>query len=238
VFAPTLIAWEEIVTEAELTVRETIISEFTASCRAYVAQRRDFRLASAGLDASMTLDLSPALCEPLSRLSAEMHGAHSSLPPASFQRVLLPIATAIDEFLYAQVVRRATFSLGGIRQLSRDVGALCALFQPLSAKPHTLRRLHESCQLLCLDAYARSDLLRCLLMDTPPQPQRAEHEASLRRRLEDWDVFRLSLGEVAELLAGAHEDDSVGGNDHVPDAAPDASTSTDGPGVEPERASS
>ena len=51
--------------------------------------------------------------------------------------------------------------------------------QPLSGKPHALRRLHESCQLLGLEESARAALLDALLTDTPPQVQRTDHELGL-----------------------------------------------------------
>ena len=117
----------------------------------------------------MRLDLSPALCEPLSRLNAELGGLRRWLPPASLRRVWPPIAAAIDELLYTELVRRASFSAGGVHQLSRDMGALADLFAPLLAahgaggSSHgALHRLHESCQLLTLGRAAREQLLAWL----------------------------------------------------------------------------
>ena len=212
VFSALLREWAASLAELEATVRDTVISDFAASSRAYVAQRRDFRLAASAAgqaDASIHLDLSAALCEPTSRLHAELHGLRQSLPAASLRRVWPPIAAAVDELLYNQMVRRSTFSEGGARQLRRDVAALVALFQPFTPTPHAhLRRMHESVQLLTLDAPVRRSLAGELLGDTPPQPQREEHEAALRRRLElSAGVFRLTLGEAVEVLTSLVEDE-------------------------------
>ena len=95
----------------------------------------------------------------------------------------------------------------GARQLLRDVSALAALFVPLAARPQAaLRRLHESCQLLALPRPTRLALVEAILAETPSQMQgRHEHEAALRRRLEEHGVFRIGLGEAAEILASVHD---------------------------------
>ena len=62
--------------------------------------------------------------------------------------------------------------------------------------------------LLSLAKAARAELMETLLIDTPPAAQRAEHEAALRRRLEERGVFRLGVGEVAELLASVQDDET------------------------------
>ena len=133
--AGRLSEWNDLLSDAEAGVRDTITSDFEIACRGYISQRRDFRLASGGPDAAdgVHLDLSPALCEPISRLNAEINGLRRSLPPASLRRISLPIAAAVDELLYTQLVRRSSFSVGGARQLARDVSALSALFAPLLA---------------------------------------------------------------------------------------------------------
>ena len=94
------------------------------------------------------------------------------------------------------------FSTGGVEQLLRDVGALGMLFRPLGAPSRpALQRLHESCQLLSLDASARAELLALLLGDTPAAGLLSEHESKLRLRMQAVGVFRLGVGEAAELLA-------------------------------------
>lgn len=234
-FSPMIRQWAELLDEVEAAMTEAIVADFTSAARGYLSQRRDFRLVPAGpapasasvsatggaslpsenaADAAARLDLSPALCEPISRLNAELHGLRQSLPPSSLRRVWPPVAAAVDELLYSQLVRRSTFSSGGARQLHRDVSALVALFHPLTPNPHaSLRRLHESVQLLTLDGTTRRALTNDLLGDTPPQPQRDEHEAGLRRRLEQLcGVYRLTLGEVVELLTSlVDEEDEAGG---------------------------
>ena len=143
---------------------------------------------------------------------------------------------SLSSLLSTQLVRRTTFSVGGGLQLQRDVSALSALFLPLlaasasgihvatavvgssgsagggaggGARPSPLHRLHESCLLLTLDRAAREDLLSAILVDTPGGAlPRAEHEASLRCRLEECGVFRLLPGEVSELLASMQDDES------------------------------
>ena len=118
----------------------------------------------------------------------------------------LATATAIDDLLYTQVVRRSSFSSSGVLQLQRDVGALAALFQPLCS-PHKapLQRLNECCRLLSLDATVRTELLTVLLTDTPEHSHRAEHESHMRRQLESVSVFRISVGEAVEVLACLQE---------------------------------
>jgi hypothetical protein len=206
--------WGRLLDECEGLVREAVTADFAAACRPYLSQRRDLRLApSTTATTPVRLDLSPALCEPLSRLNAELGGLRRWLPPASLRRVWPPIAAAIDELLYTELVRQASFSAGGVHQLSRDMGALADLFAPLLAahgaggSSHgALHRLHESCQLLTLGRAAREQLLGLILVDTPPLAQRLEHEGMLRRKFEERGVFRLSAGEVAELLASVQDD--------------------------------
>ena len=100
----------------------------------------------------------------------------------------------------------------GVKQLQRDVAALSAVFDDaLPAAPHvTLRRLHESCQLLGVDKPTRERLLGLLLMDTPAAARRAEHQASIRRELEAAGAYHLGPGEAAELLSSVHEEGPVG----------------------------
>ena len=211
--SPVLDASRELLRDCEAAVVETVTTLFESSCRPYLGTVRDFRLMSHDAAASIELlDLSPPLCEPLAMLHAELNGMRASLPPASLRRVWPPIATAVDTLLYSQLVRRAAFSAGGARQLLRDVSALAALFVPLAARPQAaLRRLHESCSLLVLPRELRVGLVDAILAETPLQQRRAEHEASLRRRLEEHGVFRLSLGEAAEILASVHDDEAERG---------------------------
>lgn len=104
-------------------------------------------------------------------------------------------------------MRRTSFSRGGTQQLLRDVAALAALFGPLGAAPHSvLHRLNESCTLLSLGVTARSELLAAILAPPAPDARRGEHEARLRRRMEAAHVFRLSVGEAAELLSSSYAD--------------------------------
>ena len=226
--SPLLQAWAALLAECEALVVETVTAGFVSACRPYLTEAsvRDFRLllptaydggssgggSDAGADGSGSaalelLDLSPSLCEPLARLHAELSGLRAALPPASLRRVWPPIATAVDTLLYTQLVRRGAFSAAGARQLLRDVSALAALFVPLAVRPQAaLRRLHESCQLLALPRPTRLALVEAILAETPSQMQgRHEHEAALRRRLEEYGVFRLGLGEAAEILASVHD---------------------------------
>ena len=226
--SPLLQAWAALLAECEALVVETVTAGFVSACRPYLTEVsvRDFRLllptaygggssgggSGAGADGSASaalelLDLSPSLCEPLARLHAELSGMRAALPPASLRRVWPPIATAVDTLLYTQLVRRGAFSAAGARQLLRDVSALAALFVPLAARPQAaLRRLHESCQLLALPRPTRLALVEAILAETPSQMQgRHEHEAALRRRLEEHGVFRIGLGEAAEILASVHD---------------------------------
>ena len=171
----------------------------------YVGGLRSFRLAPL-VDRAVPIDLSPALCEGIARLSDELNGLRAALPPPSLHRVWRPIAASVDEHLYTQLVRRAAFSGGGVAQLLRDVRALSALFGPLGAAPEAaLRRLHESCKLLALPRPTRQALAEALLSETPPGSQRREHEEGLRRRLEEHGVYRTSFGEAAEILDSVHE---------------------------------
>ena len=207
-----LAAWTALLTdEIEGKIVEEVSLGFEAGCRAYLGRIRDFRLLAPAHDSAIALDLSPSLCEPLSKLNAELNGLRASLPRASLRRVWPPIATAVDTFIYTQLVRRAAFSAGGVRQLLRDVGALAALFVPLGARPQTaLRRVHESCQLVGLAPAARAALVDVLLSETPPQPHQHEHAMRLQLALEEVGVYRLTVGEAAEILASVHEDGFYG----------------------------
>ncbi len=222
-------AWAALLAECEALVVETVTAGFESACRPYLAEAsvREFRLllptahggggggggsvdgGGSGSPAIEMLDLSPALCEALARLHAELSGMRAALPPSSLRRVWPPIATAVDTLLYTQLVRRGAFSAAGARQVLRDVSALAALFVPLAARPQAaLRRLHESCQLLALPRPTRLALVEAILAETPSQVQgRLDHEATLRRRLEECGVFRLGLGEAAEILASVHDAD-------------------------------
>ena len=75
-----------------------------------------------------------------------------------------------------------------------------------SPREAALRRLNESCALLTLERAARTELRELLLAETPPLAQRVEHDLMLRRRLEEQQVFRLSVGEAQELLASVQEE--------------------------------
>ena len=87
-FLGLLADWNHLQAELEIRVCEAVAAEFSAACRGYIAQRRDYRFVSAAAlssgDASR-LDVSISLCEPLSRLRAELRGMRATLPPASLR---------------------------------------------------------------------------------------------------------------------------------------------------------
>jgi len=196
-----------LLSETEGYIVESVTDLFEAACRPYLAQLREFRLASSVHCASGDPDLSPTFCQAIAALQAEFDGMGSALPQACLRRVWPQIGAAVDEILYTQLVRQATFSPSGARQLLRDVGALERRFLAFTSKPQAaLRRLHESCGLLALPDATRAELVAAILTDTPPHAQQREHEASLRRRLEEHGVFRLSVGEAREILDSVHSD--------------------------------
>ena len=93
-----------------------------------IQERRNLHF-EAQRDAAISLDVSPAFCEPLLELRSELDGLRAALPPPSLARVWPAVAASLDQLLLSQLVRRASFSIDGARQLRHDVNALLALFQ-------------------------------------------------------------------------------------------------------------
>ena len=159
----------------------------------------------------------------MSLLRAELSSLQSVLPAPCLRRVWPPIAHAVDDFMYAQLVRRTHFSPDGALQLRRDADALLAVFSTFHSRPHVpLRRLHESAALLTSPRESRQLLKDVLMSGGNPggkggrapmgeqaAAEAAEVDASLRRKLEERGVYRLSPGEAAELLSCVHDDDEA-----------------------------
>ena len=74
VLSAPLDEWACLHEEVLAGVRDLVAADFAAACHGYIAQRRDFRLLSGTSRDGAHLDLSSALCEPISRLNAELSG--------------------------------------------------------------------------------------------------------------------------------------------------------------------
>eukprot|EP00965_Chrysotila_dentata_P179274 5919732-Pleurochrysis_carterae.AAC.3 len=100
--------------------------------------------------------------------------------------------------------RAAQLSPGGAVQLCRDLRAVIESFARFSSRPATsLRRLHESCQLLELSAAERSRMLR--LMATPAEHS-VDGSTAQRKALTDLGIHVISAAEGRDFLSRMHND--------------------------------
>jgi len=211
VFSSVLADLDRIAADLEDHAVEQLTSNFSVGTRRYLQERRELRLLPLPPPTALAIDVSSALCEPLSQLRSDLGGLQGVLPTGSARRIWQRVAVTIDSMLYEKLVSVVQCSLGGALQLAVDLKAVISSFALCSARPHTkLRRLSQSCTLLQMSAPERTRLQRALTPQADgaqghlPSAQavvRVEALTAASAVLSELGIYQLSVAEARDLLS-------------------------------------
>ncbi|XP_028043973.1 RAD50-interacting protein 1 [Bombyx mandarina] len=162
--APALLS--RLLNAALDAISEHITLEFKASIRDYKKQKWH----NLPVVEELALTVSPALCAPLSGLSARLSSVSARLAPCLAVRLRAQLATNVDRCLFEAVVLENWFNTGGTMQFTFDVKRnLVPTFAPpskVASQMNQLPKLLESCKLLNQD-YEDARRLRDMLERKP-----------------------------------------------------------------------